>query len=134
MNWTTAWLTMKQGYKVKRHGWKKAYWRIAGTEVIIHTEGDAELNFREVTDIGMMLNVTCCEDWEQVLEEPKERFSLTEAAQSLKMLVDYPVNVNDPEEVRAWLAEMRKYTRAARVIEEEYKRYKENENVSEESV
>ena len=27
-----------------------------------------EVNFRKVKDIGMMLNVTCCDDWEQVME------------------------------------------------------------------
>lgn len=63
MNWTTAWLTMKQGHKVKRRGWKDAYWHISGTELLIHKE-DGE----EVKDIGMMLNVTCCDDWEQVME------------------------------------------------------------------
>ena len=46
MNWTTAWLTMKQGHK----------------------ENGEEVNFRKVKDIGMMLNVTCCDDWEQVME------------------------------------------------------------------
>lgn len=68
MNWTTAWLTMKQGHKVKRRVWKDAYWHISGTELLIHTENGEEVNFRKVKDIGMMLNVTCCDDLEQVME------------------------------------------------------------------
>ena len=68
MNWTTAWLTMKQGHKVKRRGWKDAYWHISGTELLIHMKNGEEVNFRKVTDIGMMLSVTCCDDWEQVME------------------------------------------------------------------
>ena len=69
MNWTTAWLSMMQGHKVKRHNWKKAYWRINGKELIIHTEQGSDINFREVNDLGMMLNVTCCDDWETVVED-----------------------------------------------------------------
>ena len=55
MNWTTAWLTMKQGHKVKRRGWKNAYWHISGTELLIHKEDGEEANFRKVKDMGMML-------------------------------------------------------------------------------
>lgn len=69
MNWTTAWITMKQGKKVRRHGWKKAYWYISGTELLIHKENGEELNFRKVKNIGMMLCVTCCDDWETVTED-----------------------------------------------------------------
>ena len=42
----------------------------AGLEgrLLIHKEDGEEVNFRKVKDIGMMLNVTCCNDWEQVME------------------------------------------------------------------
>lgn len=53
---------------MKRRGWKDAYWHISGTELLIHTENGEEVNFRKVKDIGMMLNATCCDDWEQVME------------------------------------------------------------------
>lgn len=69
MNWTSAWVSMKQGHKVKRHHWKKAYWRICGKELMIHTEQESDINFREVNNVGMMLNVMCCDDWEVVEEE-----------------------------------------------------------------
>lgn len=68
MNWTTAWISMNQGYKVKRRGWKDAYWYISGTELLIHMKNGEEVNLRKVKDIGMMLNVTCCDDWGQVVE------------------------------------------------------------------
>lgn len=55
---------MKQGHKVKRRGWKDAYWHISGTELLIHMKNGEEVNFRNVTDIGMLLSVTCCDDWE----------------------------------------------------------------------
>ena len=46
----------------------------AGTQsetagLLIHKEDGEEVNFRKIKDIGMMLNVTCCDDWEQVMEE-----------------------------------------------------------------
>ena len=47
---------------------KDAYWHISGTELLIHMKNGEEVNFRKVTDIGMMLSVTCCDDWEQVME------------------------------------------------------------------
>ena len=68
MNWTTAWLTMKQGYKVKRHHWKNAYWHIAARELMIHTEQGSDINFREVSDMGMFISLMCCDDWELVEE------------------------------------------------------------------
>lgn len=68
MNWTTAWISMKQGYKVKRKHWNKAYWRISGKELIIHTEQGNDINFREVSDLGMNLCQMCCDDWEVVEE------------------------------------------------------------------
>lgn len=68
MNWTSAWLSMAQGYKVKRHHWKKAYWRIAARELMIHTEQGSDINFREVSDMGMFISLMCCDDWEVVEE------------------------------------------------------------------
>lgn len=68
MNWTTAWLTMKQGHKVKRHHWKNAYWRIGAGELMIHTEQGSDINFREVSDMGMFISLMCCDDWEVVEE------------------------------------------------------------------
>lgn len=68
MNWTTAWLTMKQGHKVKRHHWKNAYWRIGARELMIHTEQGSDINFREVSDMGMFISLMCCDDWEVVEE------------------------------------------------------------------
>ena len=56
------------GTQSETAGWKDAYWRISGTEILIHLENGEEVNFRKVKDIGMMLNVTCCDDWEQVME------------------------------------------------------------------
>lgn len=68
MNWTSAWISMKQGLKVRRHHWK-GYWRIAGGELIIHTVQGNDINFREVSDFGMNLCQMCCDDWEVVEEE-----------------------------------------------------------------
>ena len=48
MNWTTAWLTMKQGHKVKRRGWKNAYWHISGTELLIHKENGEDVRDKKV--------------------------------------------------------------------------------------
>lgn len=68
MNWTSTWISMKQGLKVRRHHWK-GYWRIAGGELIIHTAQGNDINFREVSDFGMNLCQMCCDDWEVVEEE-----------------------------------------------------------------
>lgn len=68
MNWTSAWISMKEGLKVRRHHWT-GYWHIAGTELMIHTSSGTEINFREVRDFGMNLCQMCCDDWEVVEDE-----------------------------------------------------------------
>lgn len=106
MNWTTAWLTMKQGYKVKRPHWKDAYWRIAGTELIIHTESGNEINFREVKDIGLMLNLTCCDDWEQVAESPKRED--TDLRFDIQLAVSKAIRAGIDQAVAEFTAEQEK--------------------------
>lgn len=73
MNWTTAWLNMMLGHKVRRTCWRKgSYWKIAGGEVIMHTADGADLNFRNTTNMAKFLGVTCCDDWETVCEDVPE--------------------------------------------------------------
>lgn len=106
MNWTTAWLTMKQGHKVKRRGWKDAYWHISGTELLIHKENGEEVNFRKVKDIGMMLNVTCCDDWEQVMESPKRED--TDLRFDIQLVVCKAIRVGIDQAVAEFTAEQEK--------------------------
>lgn len=70
MNWMTAWYSMKQGLKVRRHHWKPpAYWEIRGTELLIHTKQGHEINFREVANMGLVVGSLACDDWEVVEDE-----------------------------------------------------------------
>lgn len=70
MNWTTAWISMRQGHKVRRKCWKPAAYLevVDDKEVYIHTPGGQVRNFRDVANMAIYLGITCCDDWE-ILEE-----------------------------------------------------------------
>ena len=73
MNWASAWVSMLQGFKVRRRCWgKTAYWKIAGGEVLMHGSNGEDLNFREVSNMANFLGVLCCDDWEVVRDEVPE--------------------------------------------------------------
>ena len=64
MTWTTAWISMKQGHKVRRQHWaENSFMEIVGTEVIIHAPDGTSRNLQEVQDLAMYLCITCCDDW-----------------------------------------------------------------------
>lgn len=106
MNWTTAWLTMKQRHKVKRRGWKDAYWHISGTELLIRKEDGEELNFRKVKDIGMVLNATCCDDWEQVMKSPNRED--TDLRFDIQVVVSKAIRAGIDQAVAEFTAEQQK--------------------------
>lgn len=71
MNFASALISMKQGYKVGRKHWE-GYWYLVQAEteddhidqIIIHEKDGNELNLLDTDDILFTLSNIACDDWE----------------------------------------------------------------------
>ena len=62
MDFTSAFVSMKQGHKVTRTTWK-GYWCILNGEIIMVTKDGKAVNLRESPDMMYTISNMLCDDW-----------------------------------------------------------------------